>query len=115
MKDFLGRNLNKPMANTKIWKMQDTDKYLLGFHNHGEKGYYRRNPAWISGGIEKNGKIIWSQPELLLYKDLVVRGVSYSDLIQQEGQFWITQIEKQKLDVTIPQMSSRKNYGNNMR
>jgi hypothetical protein len=94
MKDYLGRNLRNPRANTKIWKVEENGKYLLWYHNHGEKNYYHRNPAWISGGVEKGGKIIWSQPELLLYKDLIARGMSYPDLIQQNGEYWITQTEK---------------------
>ena len=94
MKDYLERNLRNPRANTKIWKSEENGKYLLWYHNHGEKNFYHRNPAWISAGIEKDGKIIWSQPEILLYKDLEARGMSYPDLIQQDGQYWVTQTEK---------------------
>lgn len=94
MKDYLGRNLKNPRANTKIWKSEENGKYLLWYHNNGEKNFYHRNPAWIASGIEKNGLIIWSQPELLLYKELGARGMSYPDLIQQNGEYWITQTEK---------------------
>ena len=93
-KDYLGRNLRNPRANTKIWKSEVNGKYLLWYHNNGNKGFFIRNPAWISAGIEKDGKIIWSQPEILLYKELNARGMSYPDIIQQDGEYWVTQTEK---------------------
>jgi hypothetical protein len=92
----LGRNLRNSRANTKIWKSEVNGKYLLWYHNNGEKNFYHRNPAWISAGVEKAGKIIWSQPEILLYKDFVGRGMSYPDLIQQDGEYWVTQTEKEE-------------------
>lgn len=94
LKDYLGRNLRNPRANTKVWKSKVNGKYLLWYHNNGEKNFYHRNPAWVSAGIEKDGKIIWSQPEIILYKELEARGMSYPDLIQQDGQYWVTQTEK---------------------
>ena len=94
LKDYLGRNLRNPRANTKVWKSKANGKYLLWYHNNGEKNFYHRNPAWISSGIEKDGKLIWSQPEIFLYKELEARGMSYPDLIQQDGEYWVTQTEK---------------------
>lgn len=94
IKDYTGRILKNPRANTKVWKSEENGKYLLWFHNIGEKNFYHRNPAWVSGGIEKDGKIIWGQPEILLYKDNEGRGMSYPDLIQQDGEYWVTETQK---------------------
>jgi len=93
-KNYLGRNLRNSRANTKLWKSEVNGKYLMWYHNNGEKNFYHRNPAWVSAGIEKNGRIIWSQPEILLYKDFRGRGMSYPDLIQQDGEYWVTQTQK---------------------
>jgi len=93
-KDYLGRKLRNPRANTKIWKSEVNGKYLLWYHNNGNKGFQLRNPAWISGGIEKDGRIIWTQPELLLYQDNLSSGMSYPDMIQKDGNYWVTQTQK---------------------
>jgi hypothetical protein len=92
--DYLGRNLRNPRANTKIWKSVNNGQYLLWYHNNGEKSFHHRNPAWVSAGIEKDGKITWSQPEIILYKEPKGRGMSYPDLIQQDGGYWITETQK---------------------
>lgn len=93
-KDYLGRDLKNPRGNTKVWRIRENGKYVMWFHNNGTKSFYHRNPVWVSGGIEKDGKIIWSQPEIMLYKDQGGRGASYADLIQQDGRFWLTETEK---------------------
>jgi hypothetical protein len=83
---------------------------LFWFHHHGaHKNPYRgRNPAWLSGGIEKDGFIHWSQPEIVLYdldpKNCLLDpetglpgpggGMSYPDLIEQDGRYWITETQK---------------------
>lgn len=86
--------LKNPRACPRVFKCSN-GKYLFWFHNQGSKGYQGRNPVWISGGIEKNGKLYWSQPEILLYDtDLKVNGMSYPDLIEQDGQFWFTETQK---------------------
>ena len=46
-------------------------------------------------GIEKNGKIIWSQPEILFYEQDLLKRMSYPDLIEQDGRFWITETNKE--------------------
>jgi hypothetical protein len=68
---------------------------LFWYHNSGRKDFNSRNPAWISGGIEKDGKIIWSQPEILLYEDKADQRMSYPDLIEQNGKYWITETNKE--------------------
>ncbi|NJO91821.1 MAG: LamG domain-containing protein [Chloroflexia bacterium] len=71
-------------------------KYLLWHHNHGGWNFNFRNPAWISGGIEKDGKIIWGQPEILLYEDSINMRMSYPDLIEQDEKYWITETNKEE-------------------
>jgi len=91
--DYNGRPLKNPRANPKIWKCSN-GRYLLWYHHNGTRSFYNRNPAWIAGGVEQNGKIIWTQPELLLYHDKSNRGPSYPDLIELEGKYWMTETQK---------------------
>jgi hypothetical protein len=86
--------LKNPRACPRIWKCKN-GKYLFWYHNHGGNTFQGRNPAWISGGIERNGKIIWGQPEILLYDAPNRRGMSYPDLIEQDGKYWITETNKE--------------------
>jgi len=90
-----GKRIGNPRACPKIHKTVD-GKYLFWFHNNFRKNTYNgRNPAWLSGGIEKNGDIIWSQPEIVLYdRDTKVLGMSYPDFIEQEGRLWISETQK---------------------
>ena len=77
-----------------LWKTSE-GKYLFWFHNNGTKGFKGRNPVWITGGIEENGAIHWSEPEILLYdEDPTILGMSYPDLIEQDGKFWMTETQK---------------------
>ena len=88
-----GIQIKNPRACPRIWKCKN-GKYLFWYHNNGGKDFNARNPAWISGGIEKNGKIFWSQPEILLYEDNAYQRMSYPDLIEQDGKYWITETNK---------------------
>ncbi|MBD3184152.1 hypothetical protein GF312_17845 [Candidatus Poribacteria bacterium] len=90
-----GRVMRNPRACPKIWRC-DNGKFLFWFHNNGCKDFNNRNPVWISGGIEKDGFIHWSQPEILLYNDDPQKRMSYPDLIQQDGRYWVTETEKEK-------------------
>src|SRR5690606_16614821 len=78
-----------------IWRTSD-GRYLLWFHNNAvgtwEPG--TRNPAWIAGGVEVDGDIHWSQPEVLLYDQNPKVRMSYPDLIEQDGRFWISETQK---------------------
>jgi hypothetical protein len=106
-----GRKMKNPRACPRVWKTGN-GKYLFWHHPHGvrkgESPFFGRNPAWLSGGIEKDGFIHWSQPEIVLYdpdpkncpfdpktgipgKHL---GMSYPDLIEQDGRYWITETQK---------------------
>jgi hypothetical protein len=91
-----GRLIKNPRACPRIWKCKN-GKYLFWYHNHSGDTFADRNPAWISGGIEKDGEILWSQPEILLYDDNLTREsgrFSYPDLIEQDGKYWITSTNK---------------------
>lgn len=104
-----GRKMKNPRACPRIWKTGN-GKYLFWHHPHGaHKSAYRdRNPAWLSGGIEKDSFIHWSQPEIVLYdpdpKNCTFDpktgipgphlGMSYPDLIEQDGRYWITETQK---------------------
>ena len=89
-----GRKIKHPRACPRMWKCSN-GKYLFWNHFNGGSDFLGRNPAWISGGIEKDGKIIWSQPEILFYeKDPLLR-MSYPDLIEQNGKYWITETNKE--------------------
>mgnify|MGYP005854919577 CR=1 FL=1 len=88
-----GRPIKNPRACPRLWKTLD-GKYLLWYHNHGGKDFTNRNPAWITGGVEKDGFIHWAQPEILLYDPNPSMRMSYPDLIQQDGRYWITQTNK---------------------
>ena len=92
-----GRRIKHPRAANFVWKVSN-GKYLLWFHNHGGEaahtpewtkmatGYYRnRNPVWLAGGIEKDGFIHWSEPEIVLYDDDPAVRMSYPSIIQNVG------------------------------
>ena len=77
-------------------------KYVLWFHNHGGEQfhvknlnqYLGRNPSWLAGGIERNGRIYWSEPEIVLYNDDPLVGSSYPDFIEDGGHYYITETQK---------------------
>ena len=96
------RPLKHPRAANFVRRFSN-GKYLLWFHNHGGEAlvasenwqyYTGRNPGWICGGIERNGFIHWSEPEILLYDhDPAVR-ISYPDFIEDNGRYFITETQK---------------------
>lgn len=97
-----GKKMKTPRACPRIWKTRN-GKFLFWFHNHGGKDFHGRNPAWISGGLDINGHIHWSQPEILLYHpDMGDAGegrrggvrMSYPDLVEQDGRYWVTETQK---------------------
>jgi hypothetical protein len=89
-----GVKLKTPRACPRIWKCKN-GKYLFWYHNNGGWNFGIRNPAWLSGGIEKDGKIIWGQPEILFYEEDKNVRMSYPDLIEQDGKYWITETNKE--------------------
>ena len=100
-----GRPMKHPRAANFCWKCSN-DKYLYWFHNHGGRfirgervrSYEDRNPVWLCGGIEADtpeGKVIrWSQPEIVLYDDDPYIRMSYPDLIEDGGRYFLTETQK---------------------
>ncbi len=106
-----GPRVKHPRAANFVWACSN-GKYLYWFHNHGgsfvsrmgastnspSSPYLDRNPAWVLAGQERDtpeGKIIeWSQPELLLYDDDPFIRMSYPDLVEENGQYFITETQK---------------------
>jgi hypothetical protein len=89
-----GRKIKTPRACPKLWRCEN-GKYLFWFHNHSGRSFHGRNPVWLSGGIERDGKMHWSEPEILLYHNTPkMRGMSYPDLIEQDGRYWVTETQK---------------------
>lgn len=92
-----GRPIKHPRAANFAWKCSN-GRYLYWFHNHGGRSYEGRNPAWLCGGVEADspeGKVIrWSQPEIVLYDDDPSIRMSYPDLIEDDGQFYLTETQK---------------------
>lgn len=89
-----GQPFKHPRACPRIWRAKN-GRFLFWFHNHGGKDYKERNPAWVCGGIEKDGLIYWSQPEILLYDPDPETRISYPDLIEQDGRYWVTETQKE--------------------
>lgn len=95
------KKIKHPRAHSPVWKTSD-GRYLLWFHNHsmvrkpiGFEAYLDRNPAWISCGIEENGSIRWSQPEILLYDDNFANRISYPDFFEYNGDYFLTETQKE--------------------
>jgi hypothetical protein len=92
-----GRLIKHSRAANFIWKCSN-GRYLYWFHNHGGRSYEDRNPAWLCGGVEVDapaGKTIaWSEPEIVLYDDDTFIRVSYPDLIEEDGRFFLTETQK---------------------
>jgi len=103
-----GRKVKHPRAANFVWRCEN-GKYLYWFHNHGGKllgakpnacdvAYEDRNPVWLLGGVETDspeGKLIrWSQPEILLYDDDPFIRISYPDLVEDCGSYYVTETQK---------------------
>lgn len=96
-----GRRLKHPRAANFVKKFTN-GKYLLWFHNQGGEPvhaakweyYTGRNPAWICGGVERDGFIHWSEPEILLYDEDPAIRVSYPDFVEENGRYFVTETQK---------------------
>ncbi|MGA0559958.1 exo-alpha-sialidase [Larkinella sp. VNQ87] len=103
-----GHLVKHPRAANFVWKCEN-GKYLYWFHNHGGRfirehknrrsmAYEDRNPAWVMGGLEVDspkGKVIkWTQPEILLYDEDPLIRMSYPDLVEDKGSYFITETQK---------------------
>ncbi len=103
-----GRLMKHPRAANFAWRCEN-GKFVYWFHNHGGVfianspkrrtiAYEERNPAWLSMGVEAaspKGKIIrWSQPEIVLYDDDPMIRMSYPDLVEDGGRYFLTETQK---------------------
>jgi hypothetical protein len=103
-----GRPMKHPRAANFAWRCEN-GKYLYWFHNHGGRfirespkrrsmAYEDRNPVWLAGGVEADsprGKVIrWSQPEIVLYDDDPIVRMSYPDLVEEGGRYYLTETQK---------------------
>ena len=93
-----GREIKHTRAANFVWRTA-SGKYLYWFHNHEVPDFTgQRNPAWIAGGQEIDspaGRIIaWSQPEILLYAADAGTKMSYPDLVEEDGRYYVTETQK---------------------
>lgn len=92
-----GRLIKNPRSANFAWKCSN-GKYLYWFCNHGGTTYADRNPIWMLPGREidtPQGRVVeWGQPEILLYEDEPTVRTSYPDLIEESGEFYITETQK---------------------
>jgi hypothetical protein len=86
-----GRKIKHPRAANFVRKFSNGN-YILWFHNHGRDyrqtpslAYQDRNPAWMCGGVEIEGHIHWSQPEIVLYDDEPKTRISIPTLLRIRG------------------------------
>lgn len=81
-------------------------KYTLWLHNHGrdwtgaqtakevQDAYDDRNPVWMCGGVERDGYLYWSQPEVVLYDENPRTRISYPDFIEADEGYYISETQK---------------------
>ncbi|SEO27062.1 BNR repeat-like domain-containing protein [Mucilaginibacter gossypiicola] len=91
-----GDTIRNPRACPRVFKCSN-GKYIFWFHNNSYVWGYR-NPVWVSGGVEKDGEIAWSQPEVLLYDPTLLPSLllSYPDLIEDNGGYFVTETQKKE-------------------
>ena len=92
-----GSLVKHPRAANFCWRCSN-GKYLYWYHNHGGNWYDDRNPVWLLGGSEVDsptGRVIqWSQPEVVLFDDDPYVRMSYPDLIEEAGRYFLTETQK---------------------
>ncbi len=101
-----GQPVKHPRAANFVWRCAN-GRFLYWFHNHGGlpaharpdwDPYQDRNPAWLMAGEERDTpagrRLFWSQPEILLYDDDPFIRMSYPDLVEEDGRFFITETQK---------------------
>ncbi|MES2278371.1 MAG: LamG-like jellyroll fold domain-containing protein [Bacteroidota bacterium] len=94
----IDRVIKHPLACARIFKCRNGN-YLLWYHNNGTTGFDYRNPVWVSGGIEVNGTIWWSEPEIMLYSNTVANHYTYPDLTEQNGRYFFAESSKTAISV----------------
>ncbi len=112
-----GRMVKHPRAASFLWRCGD-GRFLYWFHNHGGRfipegmkrygagyAYENRNPVWLSAGVETKTSggldIRWSEPEIALYDDDTIIRMSYPDLVEQDGDFYLSETQKDKARIHL--------------
>ena len=88
-----GHPLKTPRACPMMWRCAN-GKFLFWYHNNGLPGWGGRNPVWVAGGTEQDGTIAWSQPEILFYDPDERLGMSYPDLVEEDGEYYFFHTQK---------------------
>jgi len=100
-----GRRVKNPRAANFVRRLEN-GKYLYWFHFHGGAvlgrapdvagcaGYDGRNPVWPCSGVERDGFLHWSQPEIVLYDENPGTRMSYPDFVEQDGRVFLTETQK---------------------
>ncbi len=93
-----GREMKHTRAANFVWKTA-AGKYLYWFHNHEIPNFTgQRNPAWIAAGHEidtpAGRRLAWSQPEIMLYAAGAETRMSYPDLVEDGGRYFVTETQK---------------------
>ena len=104
-----GRRMKHPRAANFAWRCRNGN-YLYWFHNHGGRvqrehpanaewgAFEDRNPVWLSAGIEMDTpggrELAWSEPEIVLYDDDPYIRISYPDLVEESGTYYLTETQK---------------------
>jgi hypothetical protein len=100
-----GRRVKNPRSANFVRRFSN-GKYLYWFNfNGGEvlnrhierpwRAYEHRNPAWMCGGVERDGQIHWSQPEIILYDEKIGNRMSYPDYIEDGDRLFVTETQKE--------------------
>ena len=93
-----GRIFKHPRAANFIWKCEN-GKYVYWFHNHGGTTYADRNPVFLCGAweVDENGRkaLRFGNPKIALYDDDPKIRMSYPDLVEDEGEYYLTETQKE--------------------
>ena len=93
-----GRKVKHPRAANFIWKCEN-GRYIYWYHNHGGKSYEDRNPVFLLGAVEENtpdgARLSFGQPKAVLYDDNTKVRMSYPDLIEDDGEYYLTETQKE--------------------
>ena len=92
-----GKRVKHPRAANFIWKCEN-GKYIYWFHNHGGKSYDGRNPVWLIGAMEymtdEGMKLAFGEPQIVLYDEDESVRMSYPDLVEDDGEYYLTETQK---------------------
>jgi hypothetical protein len=93
-----GRRLKNPQGPITLKRFVSTGRYLFLFYLNSFPGYGERNPVFISSGVEEDGQVRFSQPEIVLYDYEMTADnrPGYPDFIEDptNGAVYITETNK---------------------